>query len=117
MKNDTGKANHDDSPLMVRGGYEKLRAYKVAEAVYDATPQRFLLSQVNVHYTRNEFLNRCSDRLPDREAVSRPQYPQCGGEMRQRTAGKGPNAGKPFWGCSGYPDCRGTLEWESGHED
>lgn len=37
MKNDKGNANHDGSPLMVHGGYEQLRAYKVAEAVYDAT--------------------------------------------------------------------------------
>jgi four helix bundle suffix protein len=30
--------NHsDDSPLLPHGGYEKLRSYKVAEAVYDAT--------------------------------------------------------------------------------
>ncbi len=28
--------------------------------------------------------------------------------MRQRTARQGPNAGKPFWGCTGYPDCKGT---------
>lgn len=27
----------DDSPLLPHGGYEHLRAYKVAEAVYDAT--------------------------------------------------------------------------------
>jgi hypothetical protein len=26
-----------NSPLMPHGGYEKLRSYKVAEAVYDAT--------------------------------------------------------------------------------
>ncbi|MGB4805952.1 MAG: hypothetical protein WBV59_25160 [Anaerolineae bacterium] len=28
--------------------------------------------------------------------------------MRLRTAHKGPRAGQPFWGCSGYPDCTGT---------
>ena len=27
----------DNSPLLPHGGYEKLRSYKVAEAVYDAT--------------------------------------------------------------------------------
>jgi four helix bundle suffix protein len=39
-----------------------------------------------------------------------PACPVCGKEMRQRTAGKGPNAGQAFWGCSGYPECRGTLK-------
>ncbi|MEO7719363.1 MAG: restriction endonuclease [Capsulimonas sp.] len=34
--------------------------------------------------------------------------PNCGGEMVRRTARKGPNAGAEFWGCSQYPQCRGT---------
>lgn len=29
--------------------------------------------------------------------------------MLRRTACQGPKTGQPFWGCSGYPDCRGTL--------
>ncbi|MFA5043029.1 MAG: four helix bundle suffix domain-containing protein [Kiritimatiellia bacterium] len=39
-----------------------------------------------------------------------PACPLCGKEMRKRTAGKGPHAGESFWGCSGYPNCRGTLK-------
>ena len=38
-----------------------------------------------------------------------PACPICGGRMLQRIAKKGPRANQPFWGCSGYPDCRGTL--------
>lgn len=41
-----------------------------------------------------------------------PECPLCGEAMRKRTAGKGANAGKEFWGCSAYPECRGTLEVE-----
>jgi restriction system protein len=37
-----------------------------------------------------------------------PLCPCCGKPMRQRTARKGPNAGQPFWGCTAYPDCKGT---------
>lgn len=33
--------------------------------------------------------------------------PQCGSEMILRTAKRGANAGNKFWGCSGYPKCRG----------
>ncbi len=36
-----------------------------------------------------------------------PACPDCGKLMRKRTARKGPNTGKSFWGCSGYPECRG----------
>jgi four helix bundle suffix protein len=38
-----------------------------------------------------------------------PQCPQCGKSMVLRTAQKGKNAGKQFWGCSGYPACRGVV--------
>lgn len=38
-----------------------------------------------------------------------PSCPLCGGDMRRRTAGKGPNAGNEFWGCADYPECRGIV--------
>ncbi len=257
MKNDPGKQNHDDSPLMTHGGYEKLRAYKVAEVVYDATVvfcDRFIDKRSRTHdqmvqaarsgarnisegsgaaatskkteihltnvaraslsdellkdyrsfltqrglrvwekdspealamrerlrhdvapglppeqagrprltglngltqfvaqaapeiagnamlcavnqaaYLLRKLMERqtrdfveqggFTERLYEARTKARatgskeaPSCPLCGGEMRQRTAGKGPNAGKPFWGCSGYPDCRGTLELEAGPE-
>ncbi|RME42351.1 MAG: DEAD/DEAH box helicase, partial [Chloroflexi bacterium] len=31
--------------------------------------------------------------------------------MRLRTARRGPNAGKQFWGCSRYPACKATVEF------
>jgi len=38
-----------------------------------------------------------------------PNCPQCGQLMVLRTAHKGKNAGKQFWGCSGYPECSGVA--------
>jgi restriction system protein len=35
--------------------------------------------------------------------------PKCGSEMVLRVARKGPYAGKKFWGCSRFPDCRGLV--------
>ena len=32
--------------------------------------------------------------------------PRCGGKLVLRTAKRGPNAGKHFYGCSNYPKCR-----------
>ena len=40
---------------------------------------------------------------------SGPACPQCGAPTRQRTGKTG-----PFWSCSRYPDCKGTLPVESG---
>jgi restriction system protein len=37
-----------------------------------------------------------------------PACPLCAKPMRLRTARQGPQAGSQFWGCSGYPECKGT---------
>lgn len=38
-----------------------------------------------------------------------PPCPTCGKPMVLRTAQKGKKTGKQFWGCSGYPDCKGLM--------
>jgi restriction system protein len=35
-----------------------------------------------------------------------PECPNCGKRMVLRNSRK---AGRPFWGCSGFPDCKGTM--------
>lgn len=42
-----------------------------------------------------------------------PSCPDCGKPMRRCTAKAGQNAGKPFWGCTGFPDCRGIVNIRS----
>ena len=39
-----------------------------------------------------------------------PSCPRCGKPMVLRTVRSGSNEGNQFWGCSGYPDCRGIVE-------
>jgi len=39
-----------------------------------------------------------------------PNCPNCGKAMVLRTAKKGKTAGSSFWGCSGYPDCKGVVK-------
>lgn len=39
---------------------------------------------------------------------SDPDCPKCGAAMVKRVARQGPLAGKQFWGCSQFPQCRGT---------
>jgi restriction system protein len=41
-------------------------------------------------------------------ATSPPACPVCAKPMARRTAQRGANAGRAFWGCTGYPACRGT---------
>lgn len=60
-----------------------------------------------------------ADRSPARPAVSPPAQPSaaptqptscplCSKPMARRNAKRGANAGGEFWGCTGYPACRGT---------
>ena len=46
--------------------------------------------------------------LSDPGGVS-PECPRCGVGMVRRTARRGPNQGKKFWGCPKFPKCRGTI--------
>jgi len=49
-----------------------------------------------------------TDRTDRSHGASAPNCPNCGKPMALRTARKGQNAGAQFWGCSAYPECRGT---------
>ena len=48
-----------------------------------------------------------SDRTDGTEK-EKPSCPLCKGLMVLRTAKKGKNAGAQFWGCAGYPKCKGV---------
>lgn len=39
-----------------------------------------------------------------------PSCPKCNSSMVLRETKKGNNAGKNFWGCSQFPNCRGVLQ-------
>lgn len=41
--------------------------------------------------------------------VQIPSCPKCGKPTALRTAKSGKTAGKQFWGCTGYPDCKGVV--------
>jgi four helix bundle suffix protein len=58
-------------------------------------------------------------RAEARDAVATPnapQCPECGKPMRLRKAKTGEHAGEPFWGCLGYPECKGTRQADAGRE-
>jgi restriction system protein len=56
---------------------------------------------------RGRKLSDKSDLSDPSDKPPTPACPLCGKAMRQRTAKKGPHAGQAFWGCSGYPECKG----------
>ena len=54
---------------------------------------------------------RQKDRLdqPNPTDPASQSCPQCGGIMALRTAKAGKSPGSQFWGCTNYPECKGTL--------
>jgi len=46
----------------------------------------------------------------DRTDLDPPKCSLCGALMALRTAKAGKNAGSQFWGCTGYPECKGTAQ-------
>jgi len=49
-----------------------------------------------------------SSTQPNAAAIQGSSCPLCSKVMVRRTAKRGANAGGEFWGCTGYPVCRGT---------
>ncbi|MCI5192328.1 MAG: nuclease [Candidatus Electrothrix sp. AU1_5] len=80
--------------------------------------QKKVLSNAQVHKARTTIQSnrlapsRKTDRQHVRQLKKRfdpntaKKCPQCGKAMVLRTAKKGVNTGKQFWGCSAYPECR-----------
>ena len=49
---------------------------------------------------------------PSVPAAEMPNCPKCNRVMCLRTAKQGTNTGSQFWGCSGYPECKGTRKYQ-----
>lgn len=62
-----------------------------------------------LHAVRAQRRSDRSDKSDPSDSTQKPPVcPLCAKPMRLRTARKGPHAGSQFWGCSGYPDCKGA---------
>ena len=53
-----------------------------------------------------------TDPTDQSDQVPAPACPRCGQPMVLRTARTGSRAGLEFWGCSAFPDCKGTRPVE-----
>lgn len=63
-------------------------------------------------YTEQLAAARIAQRAKDRSDPTDhafPKCPLCGKPMALRTARQGKNSGSQFWGCTGYPDCKGAA--------
>lgn len=82
---------------------EALEAQFVKEGGYSEQLAAARLAERNRR--KNDYPSDPSDRT---DII--PPCPQCGKPMALRTAQMGKNTGKQFWGCTGYPECKGLVD-------
>ncbi len=56
--------------------------------------------------TNREHVAHVRDIIAKKKSNNTVKCPKCGSAMVIREAKKGKNAGKKFWGCSAFPECR-----------
>ena len=89
-----------------QGGYsETLAAARLAER--DRQRHRGLVDRTDPTDRTDP-----SDDLAPTAAEAPPACPACGKAMALRIARQGARAGSRFWGCTGYPHCKGTRPIE-----
>ena len=98
-----------DDPVVVANALINLchRTLYFLRRQVDALGQRFLDEG-----GFKEHMRRCREEVRAQNSDA-PECPSCGKPMRQCTAKTGPKVGQPFWGCSSYPACKGTREFET----
>lgn len=73
-----------------------------------------LQTQVEAFEQKGGFREKLTQMRIDARAKieNAPTCPNCGKPMTRRKAATGKHAGKEFWGCSGYPECMGTINMD-----
>ena len=92
------------------GFLDHVRSFQVS--VLSATEVKRVVQQIEAGRltrsvrTNREHVARVRELVAKKQA--QPSCPKCGGAMVQRTTKRGDNAGKAFWGCAKFPQCRGV---------
>lgn len=81
---------------------ELIREVQNAPPTKAAAPARIIATATNIESS--------SDRFKPPLLKTVPACPQCGSTMIQRV---NKTTKDPFWGCSGFPKCRGTKEFSA----
>lgn len=56
------------------------------------------------------YTSRVEVRTQNKINLKNPSCPECGKPMVERIPKTGKNKGVPFWGCSTFPECKGTKK-------
>ena len=92
-------------PIAIRG---------VATALQYVLPLLLVVAAIfsGIQSSRQRKISEQGLSMPGPEKASSvndaPSCPKCNALMVKRRARRGDNAGEIFWGCTNYPDCKGT---------
>ncbi len=111
---------HKDPAIAVNALICLIRQADVLLVRQAAAPERSCLSQSGgsqqpaaARIAEREEQKHRSDRTDLGSDTKAPACNLCGKPMALRTARKGKSEGRSFWGCTGYPECKGTMPGKS----
>lgn len=76
----------------------------------DGTQLHSLIKRVKASQSTSAKPSALQEVAMPNKVVTTPSCPTCSKPMVQRTAKRGNSSGNAFWGCTGYPSCRGTRQ-------
>jgi len=83
--------------------------FVVASGAFTEDARRFAEGRSIELVATEKILSMISGSVPVRNLPTEtPSCPACGQSMVIRTSKRGHNSGSRFWGCPGYPQCKGT---------
>lgn len=82
---------------------------RVKQLLTGQVNKRLAAFKENGGFTENMTQERLATVKTQAQKAGAPRCPICGGETRKMMAKKGANAGKEFWGCCNYPNCKGII--------
>jgi restriction system protein len=120
-------AEHADEAIIVTTGNftREAQSFAMGKAIQliDGAKLLELVRSVQTASEIKEQIQAAGQPISDRKAVTItspgpenssvttvPACPQCGSQMKLRTARRGAKSGSQFWGCSTYPKCQGKRE-------
>jgi restriction system protein len=97
----------DETIIVTSGGFNYgARAFARGKPIHLVDGPSLLELVTSVQAGRENVSKAEPDPAP---APVSPRCPRCGKEMILRTARRGSQAGRTFWGCPSFPACKGTL--------
>jgi hypothetical protein len=107
-RDESGGSGNQRRRLRPRGGYRATASFQTATIIDEGGYSEQLATARLARRQTAPARTAPSNRAHPADPI--PSCPNWGEPMALRTARAGANPGRQFWGCTAYPDCKGTVE-------